>query len=290
MIRQHVAAALEAPGLAWFPGLATELRRQFWTEEQRLPPDRYSTAAWLSGGGDAGRPLSRIRLSPEWITVEGANAAVVARLRENGLVPASDGFALGVAPALREGAELLMRLPSLAAAAGLLVRSVHVLTPAGPGYDVSHSDPALPFSIFLTVPAGESQVSWRVAESLVHEAMHLQLSLIERWCPLIDEDRTGSGYSPWQRRQRPLGGLLHGLYVFRVIDQMYDAAQSVLVLAPGEMAYVARRRREIAEEISTVAPLADNPGLTEAGRRLVRRLLLEEEAPVSDRGSLASSR
>lgn len=47
-------------------------------------------------------------------------------------------------------------------------------------YDVSHSTPVLPLSIFVSVPgADERHAELRLAESIIHEAMHLQLTFIE---------------------------------------------------------------------------------------------------------------
>lgn len=102
------------------------------------------------------------------------------------------------------------------AAVGTLVRSVHRVAPKAPGYDLSHSEPGLPFSVFVSIPAGEPSDAMRVAESLLHEAMHLQLTLIERHAPLITGE--GEAYSPWQQCVRPIQGIVHGLYVFGAID------------------------------------------------------------------------
>ena len=60
---------------------------------------------------------------------------------------------------------LLDKVPRVARTTAFLVRSVHLVESCGPGYDVSHSDPELPCSIFLSVPDGEQHVALRVAES-----------------------------------------------------------------------------------------------------------------------------
>ncbi|MBR0553746.1 HEXXH motif domain-containing protein [Sphingomonadaceae bacterium LXI357] len=157
-----------------------------------------------------------------------------------------------------------------------LVRAIHVIEAPGPGYDISHSEPSIPFSIFVSVPVGERHGTLRLAESLLHEALHLQLTLLERHVPMV-LDTAATGYSPWQQSQRPLSGLLHGLYVFAAIDQwlaLLDAAPST---SSEDRIYLTRRRAEIAEEIADVATLADAPSLTPTGHHLASWLLTSQE-------------
>ena len=52
---------------------------------------------------------------------------------------------------LQEAADVLGTVNGLVDTLGLLVRTVHLLE-APIGYDVSHSDPELPFSIFISLP------------------------------------------------------------------------------------------------------------------------------------------
>ena len=167
---------------------------------------------------------------------------------------------------------LIDRVPSLAQTIAVLVRSIHILDAPSPGFDVSHSDPDLPCSIFLSLPIDESFAALRAAESIVHEAMHLQLTLFEAEAPLVEQDCAVTGFSPWQQRDRPLLGLVHGLFVFVAIDRfmalLIDAG-----LQPQEVTFALKRRREIAAEIAEIAGLEASVGLTVAGRILVGRLL-----------------
>ena len=58
----------------------------------------------------------------------------------------------------------------------------------------------------------------RVAEALVHEAMHLQLSLLERRIELVESDRTKAvAFSPWRNSERDVQGVIHALYVFVIV-------------------------------------------------------------------------
>src|SRR5262249_23561992 len=129
----------------------------------------------------------------------------------------NDGLPNAVGP-LRDAVALLALLPGVGDLVASLVKVVHILR-ADAGYDISHSDPALPFTVFLSVPAADEPARIpRLAESLLHESLHLQLTLLEAAVVLVSA-AAEEGYSPWQRRLRPLGGLLHGLYVFAGISE-----------------------------------------------------------------------
>ena len=149
---------------------------------------------------------------------------------------------------------------------------MHVLQPPGTEIDVSYSDPDVPFSVFLSIPGPGRRAALRLAESLVHECMHLHLTLIEAVLPLVGDDRA-STFSPWQGRPRPLRGMLHGLYVFSVIDAFLRVLEHGGSLAPDQAAFAVRRRRQIAGEIAQVDLPALAAGLTGDGRTLVERLL-----------------
>lgn len=157
------------------------------------------------------------------------------------------------------------------AAVGTLVRSVHRVAPRAPGYDLSHSEPTIPFSVFISVPAGELSGDMRAAESLLHEAMHLQLTLIERHAPLV----TGKGeaYSPWQQCERPIQGIVHGLYVFCAIDDWLRSSAASPSASDEARSYAHRRQAEIAEEVAGVSDLPLSAGLTGFGAHFTGGLL-----------------
>ena len=114
--------------------------------------------------------------------------------------------------------------PPLRFSAVKLLRCVHLLNSPGDEYDVSFSLPGLPNSIFLSVPpASDPVAALRLAEAITHEVLHLQLSLVEHFSKLVDPDaRTVLAYAPWRREQRPLDGVLHGLFVFRSLELFWE--------------------------------------------------------------------
>ena len=152
----------------------------------------------------------------------------------------------------------------------------HVIVAEEAECDVSFSDPGIPFSIFISVPTqNDPSCLLRVAESLVHETMHLQLSLFERRCPLVDMTSTWTFYSPWKHQQRPAHGILHGLYVFHVLGWMWrQIAQSTQ--SDSDRTFALRRICETKREINAVRALEDSPALTQPGKEFLRRLFESE--------------
>jgi HEXXH motif-containing protein len=106
---------------------------------------------------------------------------------------------------------------------------------------------------------------WRLAEALLHEAGHLQLSLVERFVPLVTEGST-TFYSPWRRKQRPLRGVLHGLYVFGLIAEWIARSG-----APADR--VQRRVAEIRDDAAQLCEFPKTKGLTASGATLARIIL-----------------
>ena len=204
--------------------------------------------------------------------IEALPAASRIRYESSGLVfPRSVPAAAAVA-ALRPALALVGAAPGLRATVAAYSRSVHVLQPPAAEIDVSYSDPDVPFSVFLSLPCPGRHAALRLAESLVHECMHLQLTLIEAVLPLVEDERA-STFSPWQRRPRPLRGVLHGLYVFTVIDAFLEVLERGGSLGPDEARFAAGRRRQIAGEIASVDHSALAAGLTGDGKVLAGRLL-----------------
>ena len=172
-------------------------------------------------------------------------------------------------PKLREAITCLHPIPSLFATVAALVRSVHVLDPADDEYDVSFSEPDIPFSIFVSVPQ-ELLIPLRIAEAIIHEAMHLQLTLIERYVPLVIKTQKKI-FSPWRGEYRSIQGVLHALYVFRVIDNFLAIIAETCSVNRAQ--YIGRRRDEIAEQIDVIRTFRHCPELTPIGVHFVRNLL-----------------
>jgi HEXXH motif-containing protein len=112
----------------------------------------------------------------------------------------------------------------------------------------------------------ESEVAVR------RSAMHLQLTLIEQTVPMIGRSNERR-HSPWQGTMRPSQGILHGLYVFRVIQDFHRALIGTGRCTAEESAYVASRIRDIEAEVAAIGDFAKSEDLTAAGKRLVLALL-----------------
>lgn len=261
----EVLDRLQAGEPCWLPGLGARLAEGLFAEGRGVGSEDYSTAAWLGEGGPSdrltvpGRPSIAIELLP---------AALSLRFQGPDLDDIADEAPEAVAKALdrldRGGA---------GEAVAAVIRSIHCIRSAGPGFDSSHSEPGIPFSVLVSLPAGERHADLRLAESLLHEAMHLQLTLVELEAPIVDtEGDAGTGYSPWQRCERPAQGLLHGFFVFSCIRRWLGALDRDPELSRDDRAYVDRRLSEIREELSAVGALEEVDGLTPFGRSLVRSL------------------
>jgi len=187
--------------------------------------------------------------------------------KEAGLIFAPCSLNKDDVPNLQSALSLIGTIPTLYSTVALFLRSLHVLKASNEEYDVSHSDPSVPFSIFVTIPSAERYGRLRLAESIVHECMHLQLTVFEELFPLV-EDQNKVAYSPWRQTMRPLAGVIHGLYVFTVINTWLKILTRSNLLEPWERNFVEKRQEEITRETTQVMTLASEPGITDAGRDL----------------------
>ena len=96
--------------------------------------------------------------------------------------------------------------------------------------------------------------------------------MIEAELPLVN-DRNALFFSPWHQTARPLAGVMHGLYVFTVIDTYFKTLHSGHLLTPDEREFVSKRREQITQEVAQVANLVNVEGLTNEGEDLVGQLL-----------------
>lgn len=256
----------------WLPCLAGPLTASAWQRLARhgFVLSNYGTHRWLERDPAAELlVLATIELAgPLEYRIEALPESSRTRYERIGLAfPESISIRPHVA-AVQSALSHITPVPSLYAAVCAYLRILHVLQAPGKDFDVSHSDPEVPFSIFVSIPSACPNGALRLAESIIHECMHLQLTMIEALLPLV-----GNGgrliFSPWQQRQRPLRGVLHGLYVFSVIDAWLQALDQSDLLASESRTFVVKRRGEIAHEVAQVADLVTVEGLTECGRILV---------------------
>jgi HEXXH motif-containing protein len=207
------------------------------------------------------------------LELEAVSDAVECYSEQHDLALANDLEACAASAIVMEALnEVLQPHYCLCLAVSELVWRCHVIVAKDADYDVSFSDPEIPFSIFISVPVQNDRSSLlRVAENIVHEAMHLQLSLFERCCPLIDTASTWTLHSPWKHERRPAQGILHGLYVFHVLHWMWQQTAQY-TQNDSDHSFALRRICDIEGEINAVRAIKDSPALTPAGDLLLDRL------------------
>lgn len=192
-----------------------------------------------------------------------------------GLHPYLDGEinASQIVTCFQEALQLLEYVVPSSRCIHALVRSIIVLAPDNPDTDISYSHPVIPFSIFISCSAQPSDYQEiRLLEAILHEAMHLQLSLVERYIPLIESTgKTDLYYSPWRNEPRPARGVLHGLFVFRAIYEFFSILNICPHSAPVKF-YVNRRLERIAHEISSLASFPSSAALTVTGTQFAKQL------------------
>jgi len=262
--------------------LPTDLRQSgehLLCEVHRLTRETYSTGRLLSDSrGDNPAVLEVVSVARgDFLLCEARSAALIRYSAANGLNLASDED-VHRAVGLIEAAllKVIKPHPFLWSAVSELVWRCHILLASDDEYDVSFSDPAIPFSVFVSVPLRNDRSSiLRVAENLIHETMHLQLTLFEGLCPLVDTTSTWCLYSPWKQHERPAQGLLHGVYVFHVLRWMWLRVSRTTGNRT-DMDFALRRISEIDEEASAVRSLEESPALTEAGRHFLNKLFVAE--------------
>lgn len=265
-----------------FPVALAEYGREMLLQPRGLDFESYGTVRMVHGRRDDERDVRTvIRVpwgdKPRTILVESLPWEVARDFEDFGLRFSDRATidSIAVIQTLEAAVgRYLIQMPALVASVASLSLVLHVLVSEDDDYDISHSDPSLPFSVFLSVPATRrADGPLRVAESIVHETMHLQLSLLERIVPLIDPTVSApQTFSPWRGTFRDAAGILHALYVFRIIDQFWArvASQERNAVTVG---FANARRAQIEREIREVAGFQHCVSLTRAGRTLVGQLL-----------------
>ncbi len=283
MVENNLAAlvrkAIRSPSSTWFPGLAAPLadrRKDRLLVECGLVRGSYGLERFLTR--DPTLPSRQLAVIPIEFGVSGMvleDAASATMHYETLGLSFHELGELNLAAITEKlycALKLLSLSPGCAAAVSALTWTLIPLLPPSHEYDISHSDPNVPFTIFVSLTdAPQRHAALRLAEAVLHETMHLQLSLIEEIEPLVASEYA-TLYSPWKGEQRPIAGVLHGVYVFRAIDDFLEILQQG-TLSESERAYVAERRRDIAGELKEAAEIAQSVKLTEYGRILARRLL-----------------
>lgn len=155
-----------------------------------------------------------------------------------------------------------------------VVWSIIIVNSDSPDTDVSYSDPKVPFTILVSIPPKESEASTlRLAESILHESMHLYLTLIEQEKPTVKSSSSKLvAYSPWRDCLRPLNGVLHGAFVFRAVHDFF-AQLRISGLCTPENDFVCSRLTQITTDFSNLQSCWISDGLTEFGADLFDELV-----------------
>ena len=238
----------------WLPSLTTSLVAQ--AECEQLAPiglslSTYGTRRFLARDPAAPRIVVAQLEIPDGrsLLIEDLCPEIYDDYENGEPLVSTQNYAPPIADNIAAALVVLRALPSLESAVLALIHSVHLLHIDDECRDVSHSDPDIPLSVFISVPSRATpDAALRVLESLVHEAMHLQLSLIERVTVLTPPTRQRLP-SPWRAEPRPPNGLLHGGYVFTVIARAYSLLLSTRHLTAASRSYVSRRLSTIMTEL-----------------------------------------
>ena len=268
----------------WFPNLAEPISRVVWNQLERglgITPATYGTSRLLRGNSRESRSVvarcgpgsnSGIQGCAQGIPIEMLPADIARQFVGNSVRFIDAHKVVGtVAGQLEEALYLLNLVPTVWPTVCTLVRSLHIIDPGGDETDVSFSDPTVPFSIFVSVPGiWSEEAALRVAEAILHEAMHLHLTLVDRVVPLVLPQQL-MYYSPWRDEERDSEGMLQALYVFGVI-------RSYLMSIPVQRTktvndYVVDRIAQISRQMEQARDFRGSDELTPDGTALVARLL-----------------
>jgi HEXXH motif-containing protein len=263
----------------WFPKLTADLADAAWRrlgQDPGLTRALYGTARMLRRDpgenrrvvATFGRDAIPVELLPENLACRCAGPDVR-------FFRAEEIAGDAVSGRVEEALDILGGVPTVLPTVSALVRALHLLDPADDEVDISFSEPGLPFSAFVSVPGpGAAAGALRVAEALLHEAMHLQLTLIEAVVPLVIVMSTETYFSPWRNEYRTAQGVLHALYVFRVIDAFLGAAPFENPALAPLRDHARERRTTIARQVRKIRSFRKCADLTEDGTVFVNRLLL----------------
>jgi HEXXH motif-containing protein len=269
----------------WLPELTGALVDSRWEglrREYDLTPSAYSTSRILAR--DAGAPRHILVSLPAYSHATSCKRSISVELLNNELMRQYEDAAFtfynsegvtktGILRCLEDAISIINHVSSLAMSVTALIRSVHLIKPVDNNCDVSFSEPCLPFSAFISVPNRRMpNDALRVAEAIVHEAMHLQLTLVEQNVSLVATTKS-KYFSPWKGERRPAQGVLHALYVFRVIDKFIELVASSPVYCAENQNYIYKRRQEIADQIREIQTFQECPELTPMGTVFVRQLI-----------------
>lgn len=262
----------------WWPGLARKLVKDKWKTLRiaGITEKNYSTDLFLGTENNSNIKIihitSRVDGAPSCVrSVEFLADASKRKLSANGLEFYSyeDFLNLKLDEVIFMALEKISATPGLYVSTELLAKNIVLLKPRDSFSDTSYSSPQIPFTIFISIPRDRVEnIALRVAESIIHECMHLQLTLLEERIPLIISDAERH-FSPWKGEFRNSSGILHALYVFSVILQWIKS----FPLHDSDANYIKCRIRQILSEVPQIEKIRYSSDLTSHAQLIVRYLL-----------------
>ncbi|WP_121811311.1 aKG-HExxH-type peptide beta-hydroxylase [Mucilaginibacter kameinonensis] len=277
-IQAVVRIFLDKPSPLWETGSTHQLVEAKYTalaKSSSIDRKNYSTAAVLDIE-DASLDKQFLATYDQYtIYLEKTDPKLADFCEAHGLVPLTgrELIRTRAASKLKAALNILGLIPECAACIAELVNCIQVVTAEGPEFDTSYSHPNLPFTIFVSVCEDDSlNGDLRVAESILHEAMHLKLTLIQEYIELVKPDSMDTFFSPWRNVQRPLMGVLHGLFVFRAIRDLFQNIRDHTELNNRDYNFATYRMADIAGDFQALNNFCQCHGLTEIGRKLADQL------------------
>lgn len=235
-----------------------EIRATRLLSETTLTRKSYSTEnytkqldSWVGDGHD-----TKVRLNDRCHLVERPSddlRQMVGELYGLRTVSESELVSKSIGQEVQVALNVLGHCQSMLSIVSSVVWCVVIIESDSPDTDVSYSDPQVPFSIYVSVPPKESQAdTLRLAESILHESMHLYLTLIEQEEPMVRSSSNSlMAYSPWRDCLRPLNGVLHGAFVFRAIKDFFTRLRTVH-LSPAEHNHIRSRLQQIEDDFGSL--------------------------------------
>ena len=284
-VREYVRITLQnETEPLWFPSLVAPVTQIAWErlyQEIGLSPDSYSTRRLLLRDPKAERRIAAYCKPGRGQEEDGTAGGIPVEILASNLVKQiadskvqllnSHSIVEDAASELDEALSLLDLVPSVWPTVSQLVRAIHIIDPCDNDTDVSFSDPSMPFSVFVSVPSMRSEiVTLRIAEAILHESMHLHLTLIAQTVPLL-QPRGEMQYSPWRGVERDSEGIIQALYAFRAIRTFFAELPNRRSHAVNN--YVSERKKQIDSQIRQAYTFRESDELTAEGATLVTRLL-----------------
>lgn len=262
--------------LPWFPGLGQKLAEKKWIaleKQTKLNRDNYSTEACLSSKKIL-VPSPFAYILQNQILVSSIPSELALSDKQNKVRPynADELLSLPILGCVDDAFKWLKLENSIIDTISILVRNIHLLKLEDDEYDVSYSLPNIPFSVFISVPSKRlNNDSLRVAEAILHETMHLQLTLIEEIIPLV-KSSSQKYFSPWKNEYRNARGIIHALYVFRTIREFFKRLLITDITQPSQK-FLIKRKEEIENQLMLLNNFGMSDALTEEGKLLSMTLI-----------------